>query len=279
MCSELHTRRYQDPFRPPAFSRLLIYHRGVGSPEPPPSTIISGRARAWIRDMVRARGVMSALRYYLVGGASLLRDLTPERRRSRYGDIDYDFDHGVDTTWATVSLRTRVRELLSGGQYQPSEPALFNEILGALPEPPDGYTFIDLGSGKGRTLLMASDYPFRRIVGVEILAELDAIAIQNIARYQSERQKCFDVNSHAGDARDFVFPAEPTVLYLFNPFSEHALRGVLANLHDSLAESPRPTFVIYHNLVHERVFASCSWLQPVYRTSQFAIYKAWESLP
>ena len=60
----------------------------------------------------------------------MLRDLTPERRKSRYGDIDFDFEHGVDTTWATVSLRTRVREWLSGGQYQPSEPALFREIIG-----------------------------------------------------------------------------------------------------------------------------------------------------
>ena len=51
------------------------------------------------------------------------------------------------------------------------------------------------------------------------------------------------------------FPAEPTVLYLFNPFPEHVLRAVLANLRESLKASPRPVFVIYHNLVHERVFA------------------------
>ncbi len=106
----------------------------------------------------------------------MLRDLTPERRKSRYGDIDFDFDHGVDTTWATVSLRTRVREWLSGGQYQPSEPTLFREIIESLPVPPDGFTFIDLGSGKGRTLLMASSFPFRRIIGMELLEELNAIA-------------------------------------------------------------------------------------------------------
>ena len=38
---------------------------------------------------------------------------------------------------------------------------------------------------------MASEYPFRRIVGVELLAELHEIALQNIARYRSEGQKCF----------------------------------------------------------------------------------------
>ena len=228
----------------------------------------------WVRETVRVRGVPGAVRYYAAGTLDMLRDLTPERRRSRYGDIDFDFDHGVDTTWATVPLRTRVREMLSGGQYQPSEPELFHEILKSLPEPSDGFTFIDLGSGKGRTLLMASDYPFARIIGVELLAELDAIAESNLARYRSEQQKCFALESHAGDAREFAFPAEPTVLYLFNPFPEHVLRAVLANLRTSVAEAPRPVFVIYHNLIHERVFTGCSWLEPVHRSPQFAIYAA-----
>ena len=217
---------------------------------------------------------MPALRYYLVSTVGLLRDLTPSRRRSRYGDIDFDFDHGVDTSWATVSLRTRIHELLSSGQYQPSEPGLFHQMLRALPVPPDGFTFVDLGSGKGRSLLMASNYPFRRIVGVELLAELDAIAQSNIVRYRSRLQKCFSLESQAGDARKFVFPEDPTVLYLFNPFSEPVLRGVLANLHVSLVDAPRPLFVIYHHLVHEQVFKDCSWLRCVYRTSQFAIYRA-----
>ncbi|MFZ1135399.1 MAG: class I SAM-dependent methyltransferase [Candidatus Korobacteraceae bacterium] len=252
----------------------VIYHRIV-SPSPKNVETKSAGVRAWIRDTVRARGPAGALRYYVVGGMELLRDLAPSRRRSRYGDIDYDFDHGVDTTWATIPLRTRVREWLSGGQYQPSEPALFHQIVHSLPVAPDSFSFIDLGSGKGRTLLMASDYPFRRIVGIELLDELDIVARQNISRYHGEQQKCFLLESHSGDAREFVFPHEPIVLYLFNPFPEFVLATVLANLRNSLAEIPRPVFVVYHNLVHERVLAAASsWLHPVYRTSQFAIYRA-----
>ena len=242
--------------------------------KPKLSAVNSGKPLAWIRDTVRSRGLIGALQYYTVGGIDLLRDLAPTRRRARYGDIDYDFDHGVDTTWATVSLRTRFREFISGGQYQPSEPELFHQILHSLPSVPDGFTFIDLGSGKGRTLLMASDYPFRRIVGVELLDELEEVARQNIACYHNEQQKCFAIESQSGDARDFVFPLEPTVLYLFNPFPEYVLRTVLANLRTSLTELPRPVFVIYHNLVHERLIVASAWLHPIYRTSQFAIYQA-----
>ena len=63
------------------------------------------------------------------------------------------------------------------------------------------------------------------------------------------------------------------MLYLFNPFPEHVLREVLANLSSSLRASPRTVFVIYHNLVHERVFVESEWLKAEYRTPQFAIYR------
>ena len=227
----------------------LVYHRSVSSPQAKLDAAQSGPWE-WIRDTFRTRGVLGGLIYYFGGLVEMLRDLAPARRRSRYGDTDYDFDHQVDTT------------------------GLFHQILRALPMAPDGFTFIDLGSGKGRTLLMASDYPFRCIVGVELLAEFEAIARRNIARYRGEQQKCFVLESHPGDAREFTFPDEPMVLYLFNPFPEHVLRDVLANLRGSLTTSPRPVFVIYHNLEHERVFAESGWLRAEYRTPQFAIYRA-----
>ena len=231
-------------------------------------------ALTWLRDSLHHRGVAGSLRYYGRELVDMLRDLTPERRKSRYGDIDFDFDHGVDTTWATVSLRTRVREWLSGGQYQPSEPTLFREIIESLPVPPNGFTFIDLGSGKGRTLLMASSFPFRRIIGMELLEELNAIATANIARYHSDEQRCFAIEARAGDARYFDFPAEPIVLYLFNPFPRHIWREVLANLQASLGATPREVFVIYHNAVHEDILKAQGWLSEVRRTHQFVIYEA-----
>ncbi len=234
----------------------------------------STHALTWVRDSLRHRGLAGTALYYSRELVDLLRDLTPARRKSRYGDIDFDFEHNVDTTWATVSLRTRLREWLSGGQYQPSEPMAFREMLEALPIALEGFTIIDLGSGKGRTLLMVSDYPFQRIVGVELLAELNAIALQNIAHYRSDSQKCFAIESHAADASRFDFPADPTVVYLFNPFPRHVWRDVLANLYRSLLAAPRPVYLIYHNPVHHDIIAAERWLQELARTHQFVIYQA-----
>ena len=53
-----------------------------------------------------------------------LRDSTPERRRQRYGDMEYDWEHRVDTTSGTVGWRTRLLGLFHS-PYQPTEPVLF----------------------------------------------------------------------------------------------------------------------------------------------------------
>jgi SAM-dependent methyltransferase len=254
--------------------RALTTDRRIPMRPSQPACQTRSNALGWIADVVRHRGVLGALGFYGAAAIELLRDLTPERRRSRYGDTDYDFDHRVDTTWATVSLRTRLRELLSGAQYQASEPELFHEILRALPVSSQRSTFIDLGSGKGRTLLMASDYPFQRIIGVELLEELNQIARQNIASYYSEEQKCFNIEAYCDDAREFKFPPQRLVLYLFNPFPNYVLQTVLENLRTSVVSLPREVCVVYHNLVHENIFRSQTWLREVHRTYQFAIYRA-----
>jgi SAM-dependent methyltransferase len=136
------------------------------------------------------------------------------------------------------------------------------------------FLFIDLGSGKGRTLLMASEYPFRKIIGVELLPELDQIAQENIRKYSSANQKCRILESICADVCEFEFPAEPIVLYLFNPVSESGLARVIGNLERSLMASPRKAVVLYHNPEHEEILASSAKLKKIGGTHQYAIYEA-----
>ena len=228
---------------------------------------------AWIRGLVRREGLLRGFSSALKGSCELALDYLPSRRRLRYGDIDYDFEYRVNTTWARPSLSVRLRELFTRGKYQPSEPQLFHEILDRLNIRYEDFTFLDLGSGKGRTLLMASDYPFRRIIGAEIVPELHAIADENVTAYRSQQQKCLQLETWLGDAREFPFPAEPLVVYLFNPFPEDVLRDVLERLHASYAAQPREIRIAYHNLVHGALLRATAFLEELERTEQFAIYR------
>jgi hypothetical protein len=201
-----------------------------------------------------------------------IRESTPERRRQRYGDMEYDWENRVNTTSGTVSWCARLLGLFHS-PYQPTEPALFQEMTASLPIDFDGFTFIDLGSGKGRTLLMASHYPFRRIVGVELIAELHRAAEANIRDYQSSAQRCRQIESIAADARKYEFPAEPLVLYLFNPLPERALGEVLERLHKSLARTPRPVWMAYHNPVLENILGAAGFLEKAGGTGQYSVYR------
>lgn len=227
--------------------------------------------RDWWREEVSRHGMVSALRRLAALLWEFVRESTPSRRRQRYGDVDYDWDFRVDTTSATVGWRERLLGALHS-PYQATEPALFHEMLSHLKIDFRDFTFIDLGSGKGRTLLMAADYPFRRIVGVELLSALNNIAQENIRRYKSDSQKCFAVESVCSDAREFVFPPEPVVLYLFNPLPEPGLEQVIANLERSLRENSRQVYVLYHNPLLEHVMARCVGLKKLVGTQQYSIY-------
>ncbi len=229
----------------------------------------------WWSDVAGREGRLSASRHLLAALWEFVRDSTPERRRQRYGDADYDWEHRVNTTSAAVGWRDRLLGVFHS-PYQPTEAALFHEMLGTLREQSHSdfhdFIFVDLGSGKGRTLLMASDYPFRRIVGVELLPVLHRAAQDNLSRYRSESQKCFALESICADATEFTFPVEPTVLYLFNPFPEAGLKRMVANLERSLLEHPRSVYVLYHNPLLERVLGGSAALKKIGGTHQYSIY-------
>jgi SAM-dependent methyltransferase len=232
-------------------------------------------ARRWWRDIAAREGRVAATRQLLTALWEFILDSTPERRRQRYGDVDFDWDHHVNTTSAAVDWRDRLLGVFHSA-YQPTEPAIFHEMLDALRRQFGidfhDFTFIDLGSGKGRTLLMASDYPFHRIVGVELLPALHRITQENLSKYRREGQKSFALEAVCADASEFVFPAEPSVLYLFNPLPEAGLRQVMVNLEESLRLHPRAVYVLYHNPLLEQVLWQSATFRKAGGTQQYSIY-------
>jgi hypothetical protein len=234
---------------------------------------VRGTLRQWWSEESARIGRRAAFRRLARLLWQFVRESTPAQRRRRYGDVDYDWDFRVDTTGATVGWRERLLGLLHS-PYQPTEPALFHEMLGSLKIDFGEFTFIDIGSGKGRAMLLASDYPFRKIVGVELFPALDHVARENIRKYESAAQNCFAIEAMCGDASEFSFPAEPLVVYMFNPLPEAALEKMLRNLESSWRKHPRAVYVLYHNPLLEPVFSGQKWLRKVGGTHQYAAFSA-----
>src|SRR6185436_12939628 len=68
-----------------------------------------------------------------------------------------------------------------GVEYSPVMPSRLQAAIECLQIDHARFTFVDLGSGKGRGLLLAAAWPFRRVLGVEFSKDLHETALRNIA--------------------------------------------------------------------------------------------------
>lgn len=112
-------------------------------------------------------------------------------------------------------------------------------------------SFLDMGCGKGRALIIAAGFPFKRIIGVDVSSALCEQARTNAAR------ACLSVDVINADAASFSIPTEVTVIFLSNPFDGKIFDGFLTKLKASLEALPRELTLIYqHPICHEQVLSS-----------------------
>jgi ribosomal protein S18 acetylase RimI-like enzyme len=225
-----------------------------------------------------ARKIVRALRREGISGVvklsimNLRRSLTHARSRPAWSL--FDAEHRVDTGGIIElsDLDVRSPNYAHGVRYQATPVALFSEMLDSIDFNPEEYVFIDFGSGKGRALLLASERPFKRIIGVEFAPELHRVAQQNIQHYRSESGKCKDLYSVCMDATEFVMPEEPAIFYFYHPFDAGVMSKVLSNIQESLKRRPRPTYIIYYNPQAAGIVEQAGVFSVLKSTSEYSIY-------
>jgi SAM-dependent methyltransferase len=200
----------------------------------------------------------------------------PRRIAKRFWDGLYDLRNGVDTagTIGLAKLQIDKPSAAFGNNYRPTTARSFRKALAALPVRFEDFVFVDLGSGKGKALLLASHYPFQRIVGVEFGAKLVHAAQSNIARYRRQGVQCRSVESVCADATTYDFPPEPGIYYIYNAFFPPVLNAVLENIHRSLNQAPREVYIVYVSPMHRDLFDAMPWLTRLTENSVFCIYRA-----
>jgi SAM-dependent methyltransferase len=116
--------------------------------------------------------------------------------------------------------------------------------------------FLDLGSGKGRVVLQSARWPFKRVIGVEISAELNAVAIANLEASR-RRLLCQDVELAEADILDYRVPDDVTVVYAYNPVGGPVFDAAIRALVASFDQEPRRMRLLYrYPREHDRLVAS-----------------------
>jgi SAM-dependent methyltransferase len=152
---------------------------------------------------------------------------------------DFDVRYGTDTAnpEALWKLSIPSPNARFGVKYQATGEQELLDAVNYVRENLRTFTFIDLGCGKARTLLIASHLGFKQLIGVEFAGELVEVARRNLTGMQIKNA----VVVHA-DAADFCFPNGDLLLYLYNPFSQEVMRKVVANLRQS---GPGKLYLVY----------------------------------
>lgn len=175
---------------------------------------------------------------------------TALRLRVLAADYLFDLRWGVETcSWSELGgLSIRSDNRARGVAYQPTHVLPLRRLFAALRDSltPDS-VLVDIGSGKGRVLMVASDYGFREARGVEFARELCEIARRNLAKYAARTGTATRFEVVEADAAERQVKPDENIFVMYNPFDSFVLERVLEKLAASLSEKPRRVLIVYFN--------------------------------
>ncbi len=168
-------------------------------------------------------------------------------------DVSFDRKFNVETRGTEAVEELSADETLTrhARRYEAVTTKQMSVLMTKLPTLDfSKFNFVDLGSGKGRALFIAAEYPFKRIIGVEYGRELNNLAIRNIRTYRNPAQRCFNIESFCADASAYEFPSESTICFMNNPFDEVLMQKLMDSLTEALKKVPRDFFIVYLHANH-----------------------------
>lgn len=224
------------------------------------------RARHWIAN----RGWSGFFREIFWRAKLLLKgESLPGRPGPDNGPHPFDLAYNVDTTglvWGESLDGVHASQVAywATGYYGVS-PSAFDDALKSLPVPWPSFTFVDIGCGKGRALLLASRYRWRALLGVELSHELADVAKQNLRSFNAPwRQDGVNARIITGDATLMELPTGPLVLYLYHPFAAPVMARFLEHVHHALQVESRPLYLLYTNPELGSMLDRTPWLEKLW---------------
>jgi SAM-dependent methyltransferase len=176
-------------------------------------------------------------------------------------DAAFDAAAGVSTggVQSLYGLTITSENARFGTTHIASDPGEFKRAMERVDFDLTDATFVDLGSGRGRALIMAAMFPFKKVIGVEFAQELHQDSVENIRSSTHDLGRRDRITPILGDATQFQFPDGPLVLYLYNPFDAPIVATVAANAIASWRAQPRPMRVIYINPIFGDEWEQAGW--------------------
>ena len=220
-----------------------------------------------IEQSIKERGVFGTFIYILkLPRKKIINHIRWRKKLSaRKKEIALDEKYGIDTVerveWYDIQAESV--NLKYAESYEATLWIDFDKMLAPFDLSYKEMTFIDLGAGKGRAVLIAASLPFDNITGVELSEKLADIAKENIKKFPKENVRCKQIDIICLDVVEYDFPKGGLVIYLFNPFEEPVMEQVIENLRKAYEADKRPVLVIYKHPLYEHLWKKEKFLHLV----------------
>ena len=160
--------------------------------------------------------------------------------------------------------------------YHPHQWITLRSALRALDPGPDD-VFVDIGCGKGQAVVVASELPFGRVLGVDIAEELCAVARQNVEQEKvRSHQRAREVEIVHADAVEWPIPDDLTIAFLYCPFLGEHFDRFIERLVESYDSNPRPLRILYSlPWLHNKLLATGRFAVVDVRSQRFPTRPGW----
>jgi SAM-dependent methyltransferase len=183
----------------------------------------------------------------------------------RAGDAGFDQEYGVETSKIVWLTNIFSKNYSHSVRYEACNPPDCRWAIEAAGIDYKQFWFVDVGCGKGRPLLIASSYPFQKLIGVDYSAKLCDQAVANLRKCHIADDR-FEIV--CADATEFTFPDQNLFAFFYNPFDPTIIRAVLQNL-----ESLHHRLFIAFTGQFRGELANHSWLRLVAKLNNTDLYE------
>lgn len=182
-------------------------------------------------------------------------------RKEIQGERKYNIDSIVLNRLKKLTITGN--NLAHASIYQAANYFLLEKAFDYLKSINANQNIVDFGCGKGRVMVVAAYYGFKKIIGIDFAKALGVAAEQNIARAKPF-YTLTEFRVICDDVVNYKIKEDENVFFFFNPFDEVIMLQVVKNILKSLKETPRHVYIVYLNPLHKEIFLSAGFEEEYY---------------
>ena len=177
-----------------------------------------------------------------------------------YHEIKGEKKYQIDTIRIDNLQHQKIKSnnLKHASIYQATNYFIIEKAFEFLRNDNANHYIVDFGCGRGRVLVVAAFYGFKKITGIDFGESLCREAELNIEKIKPLfPQTNFEII--CDDAVNYSIENDTNVFFFFNPFDEIVMLQIVKNILSSLKKNARKIYIVYINPLHKEIFLSAGF--------------------